>query len=170
MSGPPPIPTERKRALGNPGHQKLPAVHSTAPIAPAIAAPRPARKLTASGMRLWRRMWTFGGAWISPGTDLEIATRYVELVEMRAECAADVPRERRIVEGSQGQSTLNPLLKQWNTLNKDILAIERALGFTPADRSRIGAAEVRAASSLDKLNERREARAAERAMMRNDSG
>lgn len=167
MPGPPPIPTERKRMLGNPGHQRLPAV-PTATVQPAVRVPRPARRLGREGMIIWRRVWKYAAAWLSQGTDLEILTRYVENLELRNKLVAKIG-ENYTTAGSLGQTVLNPLMRQLNQTERLLLQFESRLGFTPADRSRIGAAEVRAKSTLDNLNAKREQRQAERERMQSQN-
>src|SRR4051812_48783959 len=112
MNGPPPIPNERKRLLGNPGKRPLPEVHTTTALAPAATAPNPPRKLPAAGMRVWRRLWKFGGAWISPGTDLEIMTRLIESYCERDELRELIRTEGRITTGSMGQPVTHPYVAQ----------------------------------------------------------
>lgn len=160
------MPVERKRMLGNPGHQKLPAVHTTAAIAPAVDPPKPARHLPAGGMRVWRRLWKFGAAWLSQGTDLEIMTRLVEAYGERDELRDLIDEHGRTTRGSTGQLVTSPYVAQLSDVDKRILRMEQACGFTPADRSRMGLAEVRAASSLDKLAAERDRRREEREKQR----
>lgn len=170
MRGPPPRPVERDRMLGNPGHKTLPAVptaiNDRVAIPPAKGIPRPARKLaTAQGRRFWRRLWHYAGAWLSEGTDLEILTRYVENLELRAHLRDELGAGY-IVAGSMGQDVLNPLLRQLNQTERLLLQLEAHLGFTPADRSRIGKAEIVARGKLEDLSDRREKRALEREKQR----
>lgn len=150
-----PVPVEKKRLLGNPGHQKLPAVPAIIPKA--ARTPRPARKLTDDGRKVWRRVWRYAANWLSEGTDLEVVTRYVEYIELRAKITEEMDG-KLLSTGYMGQPVLNPLARYLVTVDKSLLTMEAKLGFTPADRSRIGAAEVKAASTIDDLNARREAR------------
>lgn len=167
MRGPSPRPVERTRMLDNPGHKKLPAAPTTTGLPAAVRAPRPARPLDRSAMAIWRRLWTWAGPWLSPGTDLEIITRYVENIQLRANIVERIPADMMTI-GSHGTLMIHPLMRQLNQTERLLLQLETHLGFAPADRSRIGAAEVRAATSLDSLNERRERRRAEREKMRAD--
>jgi P27 family predicted phage terminase small subunit len=174
MPGPPPIPVERKRLLGNPGRRRLPDVSKTDVILSDGDVPKAPRKLTRSGMRVWSRLWTFGRAWISPNTDIERALRYVEALEDRARFRQNIKEQGDFVIGSKGQDVLNPMYDQLNATDRLIVRLESMLGLTPADRSRIGVAEVKVATSLDRLAMERERRREERERMRaeyrNDEG
>ena len=45
----------------------------------------------------------------------------------------------------------NPLVGMISTIETDMVKILSLMGLTPADRSRLGLAEVKAASTLEKL-------------------
>lgn len=147
MNGPPPIPTERKRARGNPGHQKL----SAAPIELAAAAriPRPPATLSDAGTEAWDRLWAAAQAWLSPKTDLGIMTRLCESYDLRAAIAEELGETGFMVKGSMGQSRVNPLLDKLLALDAQITKFEGLCGFTPADRARLGVAEVKRASAVE---------------------
>lgn len=145
--GRPPKPLEQKRLLGNPGKRALPKPDSLQVLPRAVKLPEPSRPLGKPGRELWDRVWANGVAWISPDTDSEILLMTCELVDERWNLRARVlktedPKERR---------NLNQLTK----LIQENLSL---LGFTPADRTRLGVAEVKAASKLEELMARRNAR------------
>lgn len=145
--GRPPKPLEQKRLLGNPGKRALPKPDSLQVLPRAVELPEPSRPLGKPGRELWDRVWANGVAWISPDTDSEILLMTCELVDERWNLRARVlktedPKERR---------NLNQLTK----LIQENLSL---LGFTPADRTRLGVAEVKAASKLEELMARRNAR------------
>ena len=65
----------------------------------------------------------------------------------------------------------NPAVQQLRKLEELITRMEGLCGFTPSDRSRLGLAEVKAASALDQLIARQqERRAARQARAANDDG
>lgn len=152
MPGPPPQPIERKRRLGNPGHESLPAPETMLP-APRAADPHgnlPAApdSLGDTGASVWRQALALGDRWIA-ATDLRLLTRYCEALDEREELQALVAANGLLTTGSQGQDVIHPAYKALKDLDKDLTKYEGLLGFTPADRTRIGVAEVREVSALE---------------------
>lgn len=145
--GRPPKPLEQKRLLGNPGKRALPKSDSIQLLPRAVELPEPTRPLGKPGRELWDRVWTSGVAWISPDTDSEILLMTCELIDERWNLRARVLKE----EDSRDRRNLTQLTK----LIQENLSL---LGFTPADRTRLGVAEVKAASKLEELMARRNER------------
>ena len=147
MPGPPPIPTERKRARGNPGHQKLP----NAPVQLAATAriPSPPDTLGKNGIEAWNRLWTAGQAWVSPKTDVAVMTRLCEGYDLRAAMAEQLEEDGFMVPGSVGQLRVHPILDKLLALDAQITKYEGLCGFTPADRARMGVAEVKRATAVE---------------------
>jgi hypothetical protein len=145
--GRPPKPLEQKRLLGNPGKRALPKPESLQILPRAVELPEPSRPLGKPGRDLWDRVWQSGIAWISPDTDAEILLMTCELVDERWNLRARVLK----TEDSRERRNLNQLTK----LLQENLSL---LGFTPADRTRLGVAEVKAASKLEELMARRNAK------------
>ena len=145
--GRPPKPLEQKRLLGNPGKRALPKPESLQILPRAVELPEPSRPLGKPGRDLWDRVWQSGIAWISPDTDAEILLMTCELVDERWNLRARVLKS----EDSRERRNLNQLTK----LLQENLSL---LGFTPADRTRLGVAEVKAASKLEELMARRNAK------------
>jgi P27 family predicted phage terminase small subunit len=157
MPGPPPEPTERKRARGNPGQRKLPE-----PVVQLVASSKPPpapEHLFEAGRAAWERLWTAGQAWVSPETDLAIMTRLCEAYDMRRAMTAQFEEDGFMVEGSQGQPRVNPLLDKLLALDAQITTYEGKCGFTPADRARLGVAEVKRANAVEEFLAKRSARA-----------
>ena len=142
--GRPPKPLEQKRLLGNPGKRALPKSESLQVLPRAVELPEPSRPLGKPGRELWDRVWSAGVAWISPDTDNEILLITCELIDERWNLRTRVLRE----EDSKDRRNLTQLTK----LIQENLSL---LGFTPADRTRLGVAEVKAASKLEELMARR---------------
>lgn len=142
--GRPPKPLEQKRLLGNPGKRALPKSDSLQVLPRAVELPEPSRPLGKPGRELWDRVWSAGVAWISPDTDNEILLITCELIDERWNLRTRVLRE----EDSKDRRNLTQLTK----LIQENLSL---LGFTPADRTRLGVAEVKAASKLEELMARR---------------
>jgi hypothetical protein len=145
--GRPPKPLEQKRLLGNPGKRALPKPDSIQVLPRAVELPEPSRPLGKPGRELWDRVWSAGVAWISPDTDNEILLITCELIDERWNLRTRVLRE----EDSKDRRNLTQLTK----LIQENLSL---LGFTPADRTRLGVAEVKAASKLEELMARRNAK------------
>ncbi|MEU5424020.1 phage terminase small subunit P27 family [Streptomyces olivoreticuli] len=155
-AGRPPTPTERKRRTGNPGKRNLPepVVH----LAAVAAVPPPPDTLGEVGARVWDRLWTAGQAWLSPTTDLDILTRLCEAHDEREAMRDQVAADGYMVSGSMGQLRAHPLLSEIRALEAQMTRWESACGFTPTDRARLGYAEVRRASKLEELIQRRQTR------------
>jgi hypothetical protein len=147
-AGRPTKPVEIKRKLGNPSKRALPDQASIQIFDPITFIPDPARPLMGSGLDFWNKIWLAGLTWISPNTDSEILLLTCELMDERHDLRAKVLaendwRERRALR----------------ELDSRIISNLSLLGFTPADRSRLGVAEVKAISKMDALKRRQEARA-----------
>jgi hypothetical protein len=145
--GRPPKPVEQKRLLGNPGKRALPKEENVQLIPMATETPDPSRPLGKPGLELWETVWSAGVAWISPSTDAEILLMTCEMVDERWNLRA------RVLKSEDPKDRRN--LTQLTKLIQENLSL---LGFTPADRTRLGVAEVKAQSKLEELMARRNAR------------
>lgn len=105
--------------------------------------------LETEGRLLWERLWKAAAIWLSPATD--IAT-----VQMACELADGVAIARRKYLATHD----SPDARAWVQINAEFRATLSALGFDPTARARLGVAEVKAASKLDELIERRQRRGA----------
>ena len=143
-------PLEQKRALGNPGRRPLPDQSVIELLPAAVGVPEPARPLLRYGREFWDKVWGQGLQWISVNTDVELLLMTCELIDERWNLRVRVMqnndwRERRALR----------------ELDSRIISNLSLLGFTPADRSRLGVAEVKAISKMEALKRRQEARANE---------
>jgi hypothetical protein len=129
--------------LGNPGKRAMPGDDST--ITLFAGSREPLAPLGEAGQALWDSVFSEGQLWISPRTDVAWLQVVCELLDRREvlklEWSAD-PTNR----------ALNMSLLETEKLVQSGLGL---LGFTPADRSRLGVAEVKAKSKLEELMERR---------------
>jgi hypothetical protein len=142
-AGRPSKPNEVKRKLGNPGRRPLPDGDLVQYLPPALVIPEPARPLLKYGREFWDKVWGAGLTWVSPNTDAELLLMTCELVDERWNLRIKVMqngewRERRALREIDGRIISNLSL----------------LGFTPADRSRLGVAEVKAISKMEALKRR----------------
>jgi hypothetical protein len=147
-AGRPSKPTEVKRKLGNPGKRPLPDTTQLQLLEPISRIPEPARPLLKYGREFWDKIWGSGLSWISPNTDSEILLMTCELVDERWNLRVKVMQNQDWRER-----------KALRELDSRIISNLSLLGFTPADRSRLGVAEVKAISKMDALKRRQEARA-----------
>lgn len=158
--GPPPAPIELKRLRGNPGKERLPDRSEVVALAPADGIPSAPATLGDAGRAAWQRLWAAGRAWLSPAVDLDIMTRLCEAHDERAALRAELAATGYIVPGSHGQPRPNPLIRTLRELEAQMTRWEGLCGFTPADRARLGYAEVKRQSKLDELMSRRHHRGA----------
>jgi hypothetical protein len=146
-AGRPAKPTEIKRKLGNPGRRPLPDTGVVQYLDPVVSVPEPARPLLKYGMEFWDKVWGSGLTWISANTDAELLLMTCELVDERWNLRIRVMqsndwRERRALR----------------ELDDRIIRNLSLLGFTPADRSKLGVAEVKAISKMEALKRRADER------------
>jgi len=142
-AGRPSKPTEIKRKLGNPGRRPLPDTSVVQYLEPIVSVPDPARPLLKYGREFWDKVWGSGLTWISANTDAELLLMTCELVDERWNLRVRVMqsndwRERRALR----------------ELDDRIIRNLSLLGFTPADRSKLGVAEVKAISKMEALKRR----------------
>jgi hypothetical protein len=146
-AGRPAKPTEIKRKLGNPGRRPLPDSSVVQYLEPVVSVPDPARPLLRYGREFWDKVWGSGLSWISANTDSELLLMTCELVDERWNLRVRVMqsndwRERRALR----------------ELDDRIIRNLSLLGFTPADRSKLGVAEVKAISKMEALKRRADER------------
>ena len=146
-AGRPPKPTELKRRLGNPGKRALPATGTIVPLRPASEMPPYPDDLTPAACRLWERAWGEGIIWLSPVSDLATVELACRLVDGESVARARYFATHEAVDA-----------RAWVAVSAELRSTLAALGFDPAARSRLGVAEVKAASAIDKLLERRRER------------
>ena len=92
------------------------------------------------GRELWDNIWKQALTWISPNTDTEILLMTCEMVDERWNLRVKV------------MQTDEPRLRRGlRELDRQIVSNLSLLGFTPADRSKLGVAEVKATTKLEAL-------------------
>ena len=138
-------PVERKRRLGNPGMRKLP--EPAVVVEQITNVPEPLRPFIGEhGNDAWSRIWESGSHWISGTTDIQI-------VQMLCECEEERLYLRGLAIKRDADWRDRVALRSIDTF---ILSLYSLLGFTPADRSKLGLAEVRSQSVVDELKARRQ--------------
>ena len=152
MPGPAPKPNELKRIQGNPGHQKLPNIASVTAL-PQVKADAPIH-LTEPTKEIWQ-MIRDRANWIA-NTDEPSLVLLCEKIDRRAELIAKLSASDYILYTDKGYAYANPLVGMLSTIENEITKLFSLLGLTPADRSKLGVAEVQKMSALDQLIAKRQ--------------
>lgn len=157
-AGRPAKPTEVKRLEGNPGKRPLPEqkIGSTIPGLNG-SIPKPPTDMGKDGKRLWKQVWTSGEKWLSPDADYPIIMELCHVyddAEVIRKMIAKGEVERWYITG-QGQIVQHPAVSQLKNARVLMNSYYAALGFSPADRARLGLAEVKDSDPLDELLKRR---------------
>lgn len=153
MVGRPPAPIEHHRRVGrNNGDKKADGrpIMSTEVVLPMAEGtpPLPVQLLPdGAGANLWRQVWHQAITWISPHSDMEAVVRACQLADDMANARADWQ-----------QSKIPKQAYVYLALSKQYTEALSILGFNPVARSRLGVAEVRKASALQQMMERRAAK------------
>lgn len=147
--GRPPSPIEHHRRVGRGGTKKadgrpLPVTGEIVALPQANGAPDLPAEVGEHGAELWRQIWQQGLTWISPQTDMAAAIEACRV----ADDLAVARRRYRATSDPKDASALAAMGKRFD----EALSV---LGFNPTARSRLGVAEVKRVSALDKLLERR---------------
>jgi len=140
--GRPPKPIEQKRLLGNPGQRPLPDIKQT--IALTGGYVEPLRPLGESGRAMWDAVFEKAGLWISNRTD----TEFLQLV------CEQQDRRLWLMDRIQSDPENWRLMRQLHDLEVMIGNNMGKLGLTPADRTKLGYAEVKARSKLEELQDK----------------
>ena len=161
--GRPPKPTEVKRALGNPGQRALPKPPEPGGGLPAAETIPDAPDLESAGLKLWVEVWSAGRRWLSVESDYRIVAMLCQAHDEAEVCrqllaSGEVDRFYVLPNGSY---VTHPIVSQLKDLRTQMTAWLAALGFSPADRARLGLGEVRVVDALDELKARRVERRAE---------
>ena len=143
-AGRPSKPIELKRALGNPGKRALPKSQDIVTLPAITQTPEPTRPLGSYGRQFWDRVWQMGSSWISSNTDYEAMLMTAEMVDERWNL--------RVKVMTDGQARDRRALRDLDRMIQSQLSL---LGLTPADRSRLGVAEVKKMSKIAELRSMR---------------
>lgn len=150
----PPSPIEHHRRVGRSGGTKkadgrpLPALAEVVALPQANGMPDFPAELGEDGKTLWRRIWAEAITWVSPHTDIALAEEACRAID-------DVQTARRRYRATTDPADARALVALGKRLDEAL----SQLGFTPTARSRLGVAEVKAQSELEKIAARRAQRA-----------
>lgn len=154
VAGRPPVPAERKRKLGNPGKRDLPALASVAPVAPVqTVAPD---HLGPEGREAWDSV-VRGCVWLAETDHLTLKLA-CEKIDRREHFARLLAESDPVLFTDKAYAYANPLVGMLSTIETEIAKLFAALGLTPADRTRMGVAEVKAKNAFEEMLARRQNR------------
>lgn len=142
----PPKPAELKVLQGNPGQHKIKVSVDVAPVP--YGRVDPLRPLDWAGQQLWDSVFGAGELWVSNRTDIQL----VQLV------CEQLDRKVRIESYIAEKPDEWHMFKQLNDLERLIQSNLSLLGFTPADRTRLGLVSAKTKSKLEDLLARKAAR------------
>ena len=146
-AGRPPKPAELKRITGNPGKRKLPVLAEVTLLPMAHQIPDAPENLGEEGLALWNQAWAAAITWLSPSSDFRAMENAARLAD---DLALARNKYRATLDAADGRLLIH--------VNKAFVDSLSSLGFDPTSRSRLGVAEVKAISAIDKLLAKREAR------------
>lgn len=143
--GNPPKPAELKVLQGNPGQHKIRTNDAIAPLE--YGYTEPLRPLGLAGQQFWDSIFGAGELWISIRTD----TALVQMV-----CEA-FDRRSKLVEMFYSNPADRQINMSLNEVEKQIVSGLSLLGFSPADRTRLGLVSAKTKSKLEELMARKSA-------------
>jgi hypothetical protein len=138
----PPKPAELKMLQGNPGKRAMRLNDAIAPLEYGYI--EPLRPLAEAGRQLWDSIFGAGEMWISIRTDTQLVQMACELLDRR-----QVLREAWATDPVDRSVNMSLLETE-----KQIISSLSLLGFSPADRTRLGLVSVKTKSALQELLER----------------
>lgn len=153
--GRPPKPAEQKRRLGNPGRRALPAKDDVAALAPLADSLTP--DLGPDGLSLWESVTQAARAWLAP-SDSPTLLLLCELYDRRAMFVEHLRADGPLIMRPDGHMVANPIVQMLATTEKQIVDLASSLGLTPADRTRMGLAEVKAQNAFEEMLSKRQQR------------
>ena len=143
MSGPPPLPIEEKKRRGTYRRDRDPGARRALVLLPAVT-------LSPDGPLIEALVTSGAAVWIGP-TDMPI-------VRLAQRLWDDAERLRAALDVEFSE----PAFRAYRDLTKELIGCLSLLGLTPADRSRLGVAEVKTRSKLEEIMDRRAERKAGR--------
>jgi hypothetical protein len=135
----PPKPAELKILQGNPGKRGMRLNDAIAPLE--YGYTDPIRELGPVGKQLWDSIFGAGELWISIKTDTQLVQMTCELLDRRE-------RLREIWESNPTDRPVNMSLLE---TEKQIVNAFSLLGFSPADRTRLGLVSAKTKTKLEEL-------------------
>jgi hypothetical protein len=142
----PPKPAELKILQGNPGKRSMKTNDAIAPLEYGYV--EPLRPLGDVGKQFWDSIFGAGELWISIKTDTQLVQLICEQLDRR--------------EFLRNYVTEHPhewhMFKQLNDIEVQVVKGFSLLGFSPADRTRLGLVSAKTKSRLEELMAKKAAR------------
>lgn len=135
----PPKPAELRILQGNPGKQKLRTSDAIAPME--YGYTEPVRPLGPVGKQFWDSIFGAGELWISIRTDVQLVQMVCESLDRR-----EILREQWLADPTERKLNMTLLETE-----KQIVSGLSLLGFSPADRTRLGLVSAKTKSKLEEL-------------------
>lgn len=160
-TGRPPKPIEQKRRTGNPGRRQLPS--GTVALAPVEGIPPVPIELKPTGRAMWEMIWSGpASAWLSPQVDAirvrtvaglldEIDTYHRLVATLGPVLEEPIVTPSGVVVADSARFVPNPAVRMLRDAQKQLDRELSSLGFDPTARSRLGLAEVKRESILQRL-------------------
>ena len=153
--GRPPVPNERKKLRGNPGKRAIPKGMAQLVPASASAIVAPPEHLGAAGKEIWQRVAEYANTWVG-NSDLAALRLLAEAADRRAHLMERLAADGWTLLTDKGYAYAHPAAGMLATTETEMRKWMSVLGLTPADRSKLGVAEVKARSALEELAIRRQ--------------
>lgn len=150
--GRPPKPTESKRKLGNPGQRPIPSPSVVAEVTP-IDPLAPPADLGMAGRELWEHI-NNAAVWLA-ASDRPMVVLLCQKYDRRDEYRAIANSTDPLLWTDKGYAYANPIVAMLSTLENEITKLAAQLGLTPAERTRMGLAEVKAKNAFEEMLARR---------------
>jgi P27 family predicted phage terminase small subunit len=151
MSGPPKTPTEIKKLRGTARADRTPAALTVVQaVTPTLEPPD---TLQDEGAQEWRHILA-NASWIGP-SDLRNLRLLCEAIDRRAHLLAELASQGWVLYTDKGYAYQNPAGGALATTEAQITKWLSLLGLTPSDRGRLGVAEVKAQSALERIRANR---------------
>jgi phage terminase small subunit len=142
----PPKPLEVKKREGTyrKDRDKSLQTNNVIPFNPVDGIPECPADFQLAGQQLWNQIWGAGASWINSVSDLGVVEAACRMADI-----ATVARNRALVTTDPGD------VRAAIQANSESVKMLSLLGFTPADRTRMGVQQVQAQSSLQRLMEKK---------------
>lgn len=134
-----PKPAELKMLQGNPGKRKIQVDDALVPMEYGFV--EPLRPLGVVGRQFWDSIFGAGELWISIRTDTQLVQLVCELMDRR-----EVLREAFLADPIERKVNMSLLETE-----KQIVSGLSLMGFSPADRTRLGLVSAKTKSKLQQL-------------------
>jgi P27 family predicted phage terminase small subunit len=155
-NGRPAKPVERHRAAGT--GRDLPDAPFVGEGLKGGDVPNAPESLGSDGLELWNHVWVAGKSWLAIESDRTIVTLLCNAFDEHEFLRRGLQSGelQRVYVHANGSPVTTPWVTQMKELRAQMTSWLAAIGFSPADRSRLGLAEVRVRDELDELSQKRD--------------